>query len=106
MYINDLPLAVRACSVELYANDTLIFLRADKSVTEIEAKLSSDLSSLISWLRSNFPLLNVTKTKIMLVGTYQRLNAADSLSVTADNTSLERVDTFKYLGVTMDETLS
>ena len=25
MYINDLPLAVRACSVELYTDDTLIF---------------------------------------------------------------------------------
>ena len=28
------------------------------------------------------------------------------LSVTADKTSLERVDIFKYLGVIMDETLS
>ena len=26
MYINNLPLAVRACSIELYADDTLIFL--------------------------------------------------------------------------------
>ena len=26
MYINNLPLAVRACSVELYADDTLTFL--------------------------------------------------------------------------------
>ena len=26
MYINNLPLAVRACSMELYADDTLIFL--------------------------------------------------------------------------------
>ena len=26
MYINNLPLAVRACSMELYADDTLTFL--------------------------------------------------------------------------------
>ena len=51
-------------------------------------------------------MLNVSKTKIVLVGTHQRLNAVDSFSVAADKTSLERVDTFKYLGVTMDETLS
>ena len=51
-------------------------------------------------------MLNVSKAKIVLVGTHQRLNAVESFSVAADKTSLERVDTFKYLGVTMDETLS
>ena len=44
-------------------------------------------------------MLNVSKTKMMLIGTHQRLNTVDSFSVTADNTSLERVDTFKYLMV-------
>ena len=39
----------------------------------------------------------------MLVGTHQGLNAVDSFSVAADNTSLQRMDTLKYLGVTMDE---
>ena len=51
-------------------------------------------------------MFNVSKTKIVLVGTHQRLNAVESFSVAADKTSLERVDTFKYLGVTTDETLS
>ena len=51
-------------------------------------------------------MLNVSKTKIMLIGTHQRLNAVDSFLVTEDNTSLEGVDTFKHLGVIMDETLS
>ena len=60
----------------------------------------------ISWFRSNFLMLNVSKTKIMLIGTHQRLYTVDSFSVTADNTGLERVDTFKYLGVLMDQTLS
>ena len=104
MFINDLPLVVKVCSVELYADDTLIFF-AGKSVRKIESQLSSDLDSLISWFRSNFLMLNVSKTKIMLIGTHQRLNTVDSFSVTADNTILERVDTFKYLGVLMDQTL-
>ena len=42
MYINDLLLVVKVCSVELYADDTLIFF-AGKSVREIESQLSSDL---------------------------------------------------------------
>ena len=45
-------------------------------------------------------MLNVSKTQILLIGTTRGLRLA------ADNNILERVDTFKYLGVTMDETLS
>ena len=51
-------------------------------------------------------MLNVSKTKIMLIGTHQRLYGVDTFLVVTDNASLERLDTFKYLGVTMDETLS
>ena len=60
----------------------------------------------ISWFWSNYLMLNVSKTKIMLIGTHQRLYVVDTFLVVTDNASLERLDTFKYLGVTMDETLS
>ena len=49
-------------------------------------------------------MLIVSRTKLVLIGTHQRLNAVESFSVAADNTSLERVDSFKYLGVTVEET--
>ena len=104
MYINALPLAVKGCSVELYADDALFF--AGQSVSEIESRLSTDLDRLISWFRCNHLMLNVSRTKILLIGAHQRLNTVDSFSVVADNTFLERVDSFKYLGVTMDETFS
>ena len=41
----------------------------------------------------------------MLIGTHQRLSVVDTFLVATDNVSLERVDTSKYLGVTMDGTL-
>ena len=49
-------------------------------------------------------MLIVPRTKIVLIGTHQRLNAVESFSVAADNTSLQRVDSFKHLGVTEEET--
>ena len=61
---------------------------------------------LTSWFWSNYLMLNVSKTQIMLMGTHQRLNVVDTFLVVTDNASLEWVDTYKYLGVTMDETLS
>lgn len=71
-YINDLPLAVQGCGVELYAEDTLIHF-ASKSVREIQAQLTSGLTNVPSWLYVNFLLiLNLEKTKIVLIGTHQR----------------------------------
>ena len=69
IYINDLPLAVQGCSVELYADDTPIY-SASKSVSEIQAQLTGGLTDVLSWLHANFLILNLEKTKIMLVGTH------------------------------------
>ena len=60
MYINDLPLSARHCDFELYAEDTLLFFASNDTNT-IKAKMTSDLENVIS------------KTKITLVGTHQRL---------------------------------
>ena len=54
----------------LYADDTLIYL-ASKSVCEIQAQLTSGLTNVLSWLHDNFLILDLEKTKIMLVGTHQ-----------------------------------
>ena len=105
IYINDLPLAVHGCCVELYADDALIYF-ASKSVNEIQAQLTSDLTNVLSWLHANFLILNLEKTKIMLVGTHQRTAEADELVIEISNTRLERVNKFKYLGVLLDNTLS
>ena len=105
IYINDLPLAVQGCCVELYADDTLIYF-ASKSVSEIQAQLTSGLTNVLSWLHANFLILYLEKTKIMLVGTHQRTAEADDLVIEISNTRLERVNKFKYLGVLLDNTLS
>ena len=104
IYINDLPLAVQGCSVELYADDTLIYF-ASKSVSEIQVQLTGVITDVLSWLHANFLILNLEKTKIMLVGNHQMNAEADDLVIEISNTRLERVNKFKYLGV-LDNTLS
>lgn len=42
----------------------------------------------------------------MLVGTHQRIASAENLVIDINNTHLERVNNFKYLGVLLDHTLS
>ena len=66
---------VQGCSVELCADDTLVYF-ASKSVSEIQAQLTSGLTYVLSWLQANFLILNLEKMKIMLVGTHQRTTEA------------------------------
>ena len=42
---------------------------ASKSVSEIQAQLSSGLANVLRWLHAYFLVLNPEKTKIILVGT-------------------------------------
>ena len=100
-------MAVQGCSVELYANDTLIYF-ASKSVdvSEIQAQLTGGLTDVLSWLHANFLILNLEKTKVMLVGAHQRTAETDDPVIEISNTCLERVNKFKYLGVLLDNTLS
>ena len=104
-YINDLPSVVKNCEIQLYADDTLLFYSSN-SISDIEHHLTEDLGSIVSWLESNFLFLNYSKTKIMLVGTHQRLSRVNSFTVHARNNILGRVYQFKYLGVMLDSTLS
>ena len=68
--------------------------------------ITSGITNVLSWLHANFLILNLEKTKIMLVGTHQRTAEADDLVIEISNTRLERVNKFKYLGVLLDNTLS
>ena len=69
IYINDLPSVVPHCKIQLYADDTLLYV-SSSSVTDIEFMLSEDLRHIIEWLNNNFVYLNYSKTKIMLSGTH------------------------------------
>ena len=60
-------LVVRGRSVELYADDNLIYF-ASKSVSEIQIQFTSGLTNVLSWLHANFLILNLEKTETMFVG--------------------------------------
>ena len=94
IYINDLPSVVSHCKIQLYADDTLLYVRSS-SVTDIEFMLSEDLRHIIEWLNNSFLYLNYSKTKIMLSGTHQRLARINTFLVKAKATVLTRVYQFK-----------
>ena len=55
--------------------------QVNKSVSEMQAQLTGGLTDILSWLHANFLILNLEETKIMLVGTHQRIAEADDLVI-------------------------
>lgn len=105
MHINDLPSVKKFCKVHLYADDTLLSFESS-SVQAVEAALSQDLDHVVGWLNQNYLILNHLKTKVMLMGTHQKLSSAQSFTVSVNDKDLERVYKFKYLGVILDPCLT
>jgi hypothetical protein len=102
LYINDINKVLKHCKIYLFADDALIMI-AGKDPDDLVRKLNSDLGSIFSWLCSNKLKLNVSKTKWMRIG---KRGQVENQSVTIDNQVIEQVDSFKYLGVVIDNRLS
>ena len=106
IYINELPNVVVSCNVELYADDDLIYFTS-KFVDDIQAhSVTADLRRINNWLQANYLILNLKKTKAMLVGTHQKIASAGALEIAITHKCLKLVEKFKFLGVLMDQTLS
>ena len=79
-YVDD----VSACSV---SHDVL-----DNSVQEA-------VDDLLSWCKHNCMVLNPLKTKEMVIHFSRRHTTSEALLIVVDNKHIERVESFKLLGV-------
>ena len=52
VYINDLPRCVKHCSVNMYADDTVLYL-AGPTVHNLIFHINQDLQCLSEWLKNN-----------------------------------------------------
>ena len=103
-YINSLPDALDGFSTYLYADDTAILTTGDTPEI-ITDNLNTALSRASDWMNSNKLSLNVSKTKCMYLGTNQRLSRAEFPIVKCNGETVDKVDSFKYLGVYLDNQL-
>ena len=105
LFINDLPLYTDVLT-DLYADDTTLY-DINSSKDEIEARLQKALSDLAVWCRLNGMVINVEKTKAMLITTRQkRCRIQDTLHVTLNDIPLSLVSNEKVLGVQLDKNLT
>ena len=102
-HINDLPDYLEHCDVTLYADDTVLFI-SDKSLHNIKSYMNLDLEKL---MKLNHLTLSISKSKLMIIGSSQRLNKIDSISFNkVDNMDLDELSSFKYLGIVINNRLT
>ena len=107
VYINDIASVVKNSNISMYADDTVIYI----SHTDLNiaiALLQSDLNGVYTWCNSNKLTINCKKTKYCLFGMRSAIKKSKTqdIRLSLSNQILERVCSYKYLGLTLDEHLT
>ena len=89
----------------LYADDSAILV-SDKDVTNIESLLQKELTVVSEWLIDNKLSLHLGKTESILFGSRPRLRSKSVLNISRKGTAIEGKKSVKYLGATLEQSLS
>ena len=104
-YINDFPLATKHFEFIIYADDTTLMTSlATANGDTTSEKFNNELYKLDEWLKLNKLSLNVSKTKFIIYHSPNKHVISPSIKI--NNTAIERVSNFNFLGITLDEHLS
>lgn len=104
IFINDLGKSLKSAKVHLYADDTVIYTEAPSPAQAVK-DLHSAFQSLQANLHDLKLRLNAKKTKFMIF-TRARSQPSDLSIFTSGGTQIERVSTYKYLGMWLDDKLT
>ena len=89
----------------MYADDTTIYFNLeDFDPRRIENKINHELKRVNIWLKLNKLSRNIKKTKLMNFGRKQK--KIKNINISIDNVQIERVHSFNFLGIMLDESLT
>ena len=110
LYINDFIYSSDRFEFLMYADDTTLFSTYDKfeniddkTIETIQTNINKELFLIVSWLHCNKLLINTTKTKMTIFHTPHREVIYPKIKI--NNTSVEIVGEFKFLGIFIDKHL-
>ena len=78
---------------------------SDKSIESLQTKSNLELKKIDAWLCQNKLLLNYPETNFMVINKYPHKSVSASFILNLNDIVLKRVETIKYLGISIDETL-
>ena len=109
IYVNDINSASSKFEAILYADDTSLnsIIKVFSNSTNTSVTINNELILIYDWLNANKLSLNISKTKYMYFRYPQRrANSLPELNIYIEGHKIERVTTFDFLGVTINETLT
>lgn len=102
IYIADMLTLGLVGRMILYADDTALLYACD-TAEELEETMQRDALILNEWLCRNVLTMNVGKTCYMTFGKARKL---PDFNIMINGESIQRVSTFKYLGLVLDDNLT
>jgi len=107
LFSNDIVNFVPGARINCYADDVVVYVDG-KDIDEVKCKLQKCLIEIGQWYRDNRLVINVSKSKVLLIGTRQKLSRLniDDFNIEFNGCILERVETMRYLGLEIDEELN
>ena len=89
----------------MYADDTTIYFNLEDFDQEcVETEINNELEKVNLWLKLNKLSLNIKKTKLMIF--HRKQKKITDINISIDNVQIERVNTFNFLGIMLDESLT
>jgi len=107
LYINDLPDYVKHCLSILFADDSSFGFSFDiASCHCIESLVNEDMLRIAHWSQINQMPVNESKCKFIYISSRSGYMKNFQLKIRLNDVELERVESLKLLGLTLDEKLS
>ena len=105
IYINDLSSILQNCKYQLYADDTVLYM-SGQEIEPITDNMCIDLAHFKDWCDCNKLTINIKKTKYVIFGLKSQIKEIRHHVLHINDHFLDRVTSYKYLGVTLDACLT
>ena len=63
LYINDLPLSIRNCNIDIFADDATLH-KSSNSIDNINSNLQVDINNVLQWCKQNSMILKKQKPRV------------------------------------------
>ena len=93
--------------VNLFADDALVY-SSGHNIPELVLNIQNELNTVTNWMTLNKLKINVEKSSFIMFGFKHKItiNSTDEIALCINDEKLKYTPTLKYLGITLDETLS
>ena len=89
----------------MYADDTTIYFNLeDFDSDNVSNGINNELEIKPKWLQINKVSLNTQKNKLMVF--HRKQKHIKEINIVIDGTQIDRIESFNFLSLTIDETLS